>query len=164
MIRLSAEHQTDKEATRSNRSPRPEVFTPLRCLAKRRNAVEGKPSTHIPVSATTGQTQLTLMPSLANSAASPFVAAVTAPLEPAYHTRLGRGRFAEIEEMLTKTPCPVKGQNENPSALQRVSEKWTYCAASKTSSSQWLRESRGGARRPEASRMLPLSLRHGAFP
>lgn len=47
---------------------------------------------------------LHLTPSFANSAAKPLVAEVTAPLEPAYQTRLGRGRAAEIEEILTKTP------------------------------------------------------------
>jgi hypothetical protein len=29
---------------------------------------------------------------------------LTAPLEPAYQTKLGRGRGAEMEEMLMKTP------------------------------------------------------------
>lgn len=29
---------------------------------------------------------------------------LTAPLEPAYQTRFGRGRGAEMEEMLMKTP------------------------------------------------------------
>ena len=60
----------------------------------------------IPVSAATGQMALHQIPSFANSAARPFVTAETAPLEPAYQTRFGRGRGAEIEERLTKTPCP----------------------------------------------------------
>lgn len=73
----------------------------------RPSSVSVPPSTlaTMPVSAITGQIALHLTPSFANSAAKPLVIADTAPLEPAYQTRFGRGRGAEIEEMFTKTPC-----------------------------------------------------------
>jgi hypothetical protein len=58
----------------------------------------------IPVSATTGHIAFTRIPNCAISAASPLVTADTAPFEPAYQTKLGRGRMAETDEMLTNTP------------------------------------------------------------
>ena len=82
----------------------PNGIPPLR--PARPTSLSSPPSTFatIPVSATTGNTALQRTLSLANSAASPRVMVLTAPLEPAYQTRFGRGRQAEMEEMLTKTP------------------------------------------------------------
>lgn len=84
------------------------------------------PSTEaiMPVSAAKGHIAFTRTLSLANSAArptkavisqrnrwlncgsyrSPLVTALTAPLLPAYQTRFGRGRGAEMELIFTKTP------------------------------------------------------------
>src|SRR6478609_5830595 len=52
----------------------------------------------------TGFTQFTRMLSGPNSAASDLLVVITAPLEPLYQVRPGRGRTPAVEAMLMKLP------------------------------------------------------------
>ncbi len=55
----------------------------------------------------TGLTQFTRMLSAPNSAASDLLVTMTAPLEPLYQVRPGRGRTPAVEAMLMKAPPPL---------------------------------------------------------
>ena len=59
-----------------------------------------------PVSPITGQTALTRILSGASSTAIDLVMVITAPLEPLYQVRPGRGRRPAVEAMLTILPPP----------------------------------------------------------
>jgi hypothetical protein len=59
-----------------------------------------------PVSPITGQIALTRIPSGASSTAIDLLIAITAPLEPLYQVRPGRGRSPAVDAMLRKQPPP----------------------------------------------------------
>ena len=59
-----------------------------------------------PVSPITGQIALTRIRSGASSTAIDLLIVITAPLEPLYQVRPGRGRSPAVDAMLTKQPPP----------------------------------------------------------
>ena len=64
----------------------------------------------------TGLMQLTRMLSGPSSAASDLLVVITAPLEPLYQVRPGRGRTPAVEAMLMKLP-PLLARNAGTACM-----------------------------------------------